>query len=210
MSGPWILPLRGEARVEIAERACVAVVGPAAAAHVGAWGDTEAAAILVPDAQEPLLAGWSVADQIAAALGGTRRAALDRAVDLLERADVSEPHRRVRARPHQLTAVDRQRAQLALVLARDPALLVAEDPSAGLVPDDAAALLATLRRVWVSGGFALVVGTGDLTDAERVADELIILDADDGVRERRRRVTTAGSGEAQASSTSSPSSSSST
>ena len=206
MTGHGVLALPGGAELEIPAGACVAVVGADASARVGAWGDARGAGIMVPDALDPLLAGWSVADQLAAVVGGTRRAALDRAVDLLELTGVPEPHRRVRARPHQLAPVDRQRIQLALLLAGDLELITAEDPAAGLAPADAAALLATLRRLWVTRGFTLLLGTAELQAAERVAEEIVIL-AEDGVSERRRRVPAAGSSEAQASSSSSSSSS---
>ncbi len=166
--------------------ASLAVMGAHAAEVVGACAARFGAALLVPDAADPLHAGFAVAEQIAAPLGGTRRAALDRATDLLELVGVPEPHHRARARPHQLSQLDRQRAQLALVLAAAPSLIAAQDPTAGLAQTDAAAFLALLSRLRHRLGFALVIATAEPEVAQRLADEIIVL-GEGGIVERRRR-----------------------
>ncbi len=196
--GGYELTLEGGATVTLLAGASLAVMGAEASAVVGAFAQRSGAALLVPDAGDPLHAGLSVGDQVAAALSGTRRAALDRATDLLELAGVPEPHHRARARPHQLGQLDRQRAQLALVLANAPALIVAEDPTAGLSQTDAAAFSALLSRLRQRLRFTLVLATSQLEAAQRLADEIIVIDAGDITERRRRR--------AQASSSSSPSS----
>ena len=191
------LALPGGAIGTLLSGGSLALVGGPAAAIVNACAERTGAARLLPDHADPLHAGLAVAVQIAAALSGTRRAALDRATDLLELVGVPEPHHRVRARPHQLSQLDRQRAQLALALAGVPALIAAEDPTAGLAPTDAAAFAALLGRLRARLGFALVVSTQQLGAAERLADEIIVL-GEDGVAERRRRP--GGSGQSSSSS----------
>jgi ABC-type glutathione transport system ATPase component len=180
------ITLPGGATQTLLTRASLALVGTGAPAIVGAFGVDHGAALLLPDHAGPLHGGLAVADQIAAAVTGTRRAALDRATDLLELAGVPEPHHRVRARPHQLSPLDRQRAQLALALARAPGLIVAEDPTAGLEPAEAAAFAALLHRLRGRLGFALLLSAPGLEEAERLVDEIVVL-GDGGITERRRR-----------------------
>jgi ABC-type dipeptide/oligopeptide/nickel transport system ATPase component len=171
----------------LAPGASLALVGARAEALVQAFAEQTAAALLLADPADALHAGFAVADQIAAVFPGTRRAALDRATDLLELVGVPEPHHRVRARPHQLGRLDRQRVQLALVLAATPALIVAEDPTAGLDETEAAAFATLLGRLHVRLGFTLVVCTQQLEAAGRLVDEIIVLNEHGAMIERRRR-----------------------
>jgi ABC-type glutathione transport system ATPase component len=166
--------------------ASLAVMGPQAPGVVDACTARHGAALLMPDRADPLHPGFGVAEQIAAPLGGTRRAALDRATDLLELVGVPEPHHRARARPHQLSQLDRQRAQLALALAGQPALIAAADPTAGLAPTEAAAFATLLSRLRHRLGFALVIATAEAETAQRLGEEIIVL-GDGGIVERRRR-----------------------
>jgi ABC-type glutathione transport system ATPase component len=185
-AGGYELTLPGGARQTLLAGASLAVMGEDASAVVAAFAQPHGAALLVPDAADPLHAGYAVADQIAAALSGTRRSALDRATDLLELVDVPEPHHRARARPDQLSQLDRQRAQLALALVNAPTLIAAEDPTAGLSQAEASAFAALLSRLRDRLGFTLVLATQQLEAAQRLADEIIVL-GDGGIVERRRR-----------------------
>jgi ABC-type glutathione transport system ATPase component len=182
----WELSLPGGATQTLLPGASLGLVGVGAAVTADAFAAATDAALLLPDHADPLHAGLAIADQIAAALSGTRRAALDRATDLLELAGVPEPHHRVRARPHQLSELDRQRAQLALVLAREPALIVASDPTAGLGQTEAGAFAALLGRLRGRLGFTLIVSAEQPEPVERLVDEFVVL-GEDGVVERRRR-----------------------
>jgi ABC-type glutathione transport system ATPase component len=143
-------------------------------------------ALILGDSQAPLHGAHRVGDQIAAALGGTRRAAWDRAIDLLEEAGVPEPHERVGARPHELSPLDRQRAQLALALANRPALLLAEDPAEGLSQAEVPAFAAALTRLHSRLGFTLVLSTPVRARATRLVDEILVLE-DGRITDRLRR-----------------------
>ena len=165
----------------------LALVGRLAVPCVRAVAEERTAAVLIADGEDPLAGGRAVADQIADALGGTRRAARDRATDLLELTGMPEPHLRVHARPHELSPLDRQRAQLALALANSPALVVGEDPCAGLDPAEAATFAATLHRLWSRLGFTLLLACTEPEDAQRAAEQMLVLDDSGAIRERRRR-----------------------
>lgn len=158
---------------------------------------------LLGDSARPLHPGERVGTQIAAALGGTRRAAWDRAIDLLEFTGMPEPQRRVAARPHRLGALDRQRAQLALILANGPHVLLAHDPTAGLDPGEAVTFAATLRRLWQRLGFTLLLADSPTEVSERVAEEILVLEGGVPVQRRRRAPQPSGASGGPSSSSSS-------
>jgi ABC-type glutathione transport system ATPase component len=196
-----VLALAEGATLTLARASRTALVGGGATTLLASLAAEPGAALILADHTAPLHVALGVGEQIAVALGGIRRAALDRATDLLEAAGVPDPHHRVSARPHQLSALDRQRAQLALALANAPALVLAEDPAAGLDPADTAAFATSVTRLHARLGFTLVVAADRPGTVERLVEEILLLEAG-RVRERRRRVQSSASSASSASSSS--------
>ena len=119
--------------------------------------------------QEPMTAlnpVFSIGDQIAAAVraheGGGRRAAWERAVEMLDRVQVPSPRERARDYPHQLSGGLRQRAMIALALAPGPQLLIADEPTTALDVTIQAQILDLLRRLQAERGMAVLLITHDL------------------------------------------------
>ncbi len=119
--------------------------------------------------QEPMTSlnpVFTIGDQIAAAVlahaGGTRRAAWDRAVEMLDRVQVPSPRERARDYPHQLSGGLRQRAMIALALAPGPRLLIADEPTTALDVTIQAQILDLLRRLQAERGMAILMITHDL------------------------------------------------
>ncbi|WP_445186203.1 sulfate/molybdate ABC transporter ATP-binding protein [Pseudonocardia sp. Cha107L01] len=108
--------------------------------------------------------------------GVSKRAAADRARDLLAEVDVAELGRR---RPSQLSGGQAQRVALARALAGEPELLLLDEPLAALDIDSAPALRALLRRVvrGPDGGVArtALLVTHDVLDALVLADRVVVL-----------------------------------
>jgi peptide/nickel transport system ATP-binding protein len=119
--------------------------------------------------QEPMTSlnpVFTIGDQIAAAVrahaGGGRRAAWERAVDMLDRVQMPAPRDRARDYPHQLSGGLRQRAMIALALAPGPELLIADEPTTALDVTIQAQILDLLRRLQAQRGMAILLITHDL------------------------------------------------
>jgi peptide/nickel transport system ATP-binding protein len=119
--------------------------------------------------QEPMTSlnpVFTIGDQIAAAFlahaGGSRRAAWDRAIEMLDRVQVPSPRERARDYPHQLSGGLRQRAMIALALAPGPQLLIADEPTTALDVTIQAQILDLLRRLQAERGMAVLLITHDL------------------------------------------------
>jgi peptide/nickel transport system ATP-binding protein len=89
--------------------------------------------------QEPMTALdpiYTIGDQIAETFmrheGISRRAAMERALELLQRVRVPSPEGRLKAFPHQLSGGLRQRAMMAVALSCRPMLPLADEPTTAL------------------------------------------------------------------------------
>lgn len=118
-------------------------------------------------AQDPLAGldpSFTIGSQLAEVVrthhGGTRRAARDRAVDLLRLVRLPDPERVARSYPHQLSGGMAQRAGIAAALAGEPDLIIADEPTTALDVTVQAEILDVLRTLR-SSGMAVVLVTHD-------------------------------------------------
>ena len=111
----------------------------------------------------------TVLENVLAAAGGTNsKDARHRAETLLAELGLSS---RLRHRPSELSAGERQRTALARALLNQPQLLLADEPTGNLDPQNAAEVFQHLKQFQRSGGTVVVVTHGDT--AEGVADRVL-------------------------------------
>jgi peptide/nickel transport system ATP-binding protein len=107
--------------------------------------------------------------------GLDRVAARARAQELLELVQVSEPARRLRQYPSELSGGMRQRVMIALALAGEPRVLIADEPTTSLDVTIQAQILALLAELKRTRGLALVLITHDLAALAGVADRIAVM-----------------------------------
>ncbi|MYR92807.1 dipeptide ABC transporter ATP-binding protein [Streptomyces sp. SID4937] len=98
-----------------------------------------------------------------------------RAVELLDRVGIPEPHRRVDDHPHQFSGGQRQRILIAMALAGEPDILLADEPTTALdatVQEQILALLADLNR---ETGTALVLITHNMGVVARSCERVLVM-----------------------------------
>jgi peptide/nickel transport system ATP-binding protein len=132
--------------------------------------------------QEPMTSlnpVFTIGDQIAAAVrahaGVGRRAAWERAVEMLDHVQVPGARERAREYPHQLSGGLRQRAMIALALAPGPELLIADEPTTALDVTIQAQILDLLGRLQAERGMAVLLITHDLGVVAEVCHRVAII-----------------------------------
>ena len=105
----------------------------------------------------------------------SKRAARDRAIDLLELVGIPDPQRRVDAYPHEFSGGMRQRAMIAMALANEPKLLIADEPTTALDVTVQAQILSLLEDLQTRLEMAVIVITHDLGVVAEIADEIVVM-----------------------------------
>jgi dipeptide transport system ATP-binding protein len=119
-----------------------------------------------------------------------RHTALDRdarhkrAVELLGMVGISEPERRLRAFPHQLSGGMSQRVMIAMATSCNPKLLIADEPTTALDVTIQAQILGLLSDLQRDENMALVLITHDMGVVAETAERVIVQYAGQRVEEQ--------------------------
>lgn len=132
--------------------------------------------------QDPLTAlspFYSVGRQIAEPYmkhrGVSRKAAWERAVEMLAKVGIPNPKERARDYPHQFSGGMRQRAMIAMALVCDPDLLIADEPTTALDVTVQAQILDLLKDLQQEFGSGIVFITHDLGVIADMADDIMVM-----------------------------------
>ncbi len=104
-----------------------------------------------------------------------RRAARDRAAELMRMVGIPDPVRRLDAFPHALSGGMAQRVMIAMALACEPELLIADEPTTALDVTIQAQILDLMRSLQRETGTAIVLITHDLGVVAEMADRVAVM-----------------------------------
>jgi peptide/nickel transport system ATP-binding protein len=140
--------------------------------------------------QEPMTSlnpVYTVGEQIAESVrlheGLSRKAAMDRAVEMLALVRIPTPVRRARDYPHQFSGGMRQRVMIAIALACNPRLLIADEPTTALDVTIQAQILDLLSELKERLGMAIMLITHAMGVVAEVAQRVVVMYAGKVVEE---------------------------
>ena len=132
--------------------------------------------------QEPMTAlnpVYTCGDQIAEAVRLHQKvepkAAFDRAIEVLRLVGISDPKRRAKQYPHELSGGMRQRVMIAMALSTNPELLIADEPTTALDVTIQAQILTLMRNLKGEFGSAILLITHDLGVVAEMCDSVAVM-----------------------------------
>jgi peptide/nickel transport system ATP-binding protein len=140
--------------------------------------------------QEPMTSlnpVYTVGEQIAEAVrqheGLGRRAALEKAIEMLRLVRIPNPERRARDYPHQFSGGMRQRVMIAMALSCNPKLLIADEPTTALDVTIQAQILDLLMEMKSRLGMAVMLITHAMGVVAETAQRVVVMYAGKVVEE---------------------------
>ncbi len=104
-----------------------------------------------------------------------RRAARQRAEELLRMVGIPDPKRRLDSYPHEMSGGMAQRVMIAMALACEPELLIADEPTTALDVTIQAQILDLMRTLQRETGTAIVLITHDLGVVAEMCDRVAVM-----------------------------------
>jgi peptide/nickel transport system ATP-binding protein len=127
--------------------------------------------------------GAQIAETVREHEGLSRRAALDKAVEMLRLVHIPNPQRRVHDYPHQFSGGMRQRVMIAMALACNPKLLIADEPTTALDVTIQAQILELIAEMKERFGMAVMLITHAMGVVAETAQRVAVMYAGKVVEE---------------------------
>jgi len=112
-----------------------------------------------------------------------KRAAWERAVEMLQLVNIPEPKKRAGEYPHQFSGGMRQRAMIALALACNPNVLIADEPTTALDVTIQAQIIDLMLKLKEEFGTAIIMITHDLGVVAETCARVLVMYAGHKVEE---------------------------
>ena len=132
--------------------------------------------------QEPMTAlnpvipiGEQISETLLLHQGLSGKAALERAIEMLDEVGIASARTRAAAYPHQLSGGMRQRAMIAMALACRPSLLIADEPTTALDVTIQAQILELMLELQDRIGMAIQFISHNLGVVSELADDIVVM-----------------------------------
>ncbi len=132
--------------------------------------------------QEPMMSLnplYTIGDQIAEVVEIhqklSHKDALDRALEMLTKVQISAPKQRLSEYPHQLSGGMRQRVMIALALSCNPSILIADEPTTALDVTVQSQILDLMNELQDDVGASIIIITHNLGVVSQMADQVAVM-----------------------------------
>jgi oligopeptide transport system ATP-binding protein len=105
----------------------------------------------------------------------SRRAALDRALEMLRAVGINDAAKRLHAHPHEFSGGMRQRVMIAMALIARPEILVADEPTTALDVTVQAQILELIKKLQGELGMAVIFISHDLGVVSGLCDRVMVM-----------------------------------
>ncbi len=119
--------------------------------------------------------GDQIVEQIQAHEEIEKAAALDRAVELMDRVGIPNARGRIRAYPHEFSGGMRQRVMIAMALSLSPSVLIADEPTTALDVTVQAQILREIKQLSQESDSGVIFVTHDLGVVADIADRVLVM-----------------------------------
>jgi oligopeptide/dipeptide ABC transporter ATP-binding protein len=119
--------------------------------------------------------GHQIGETILAHQKISKKAAFDRAIELLRRVEIKKPEAIARYYPHQLSGGMLQRAMIAMALSCEPKVLIADEPTTALDVTIQAQILQLIKDIQAETGMGLIMITHDLGVVAETVDRVVVM-----------------------------------
>lgn len=120
-------------------------------------------------------AGFQIAEVYEIHQDLKRKVGVEKAMEMLSLVGISDPARRVKSYPHELSGGMAQRVMIAMALAAGPELLIADEPTTALDVTIQAQILDLMRKLQAELGMAIILITHDLGIVAEMADRVAVM-----------------------------------
>ncbi|MBQ7243245.1 MAG: ATP-binding cassette domain-containing protein [Bacilli bacterium] len=114
-------------------------------------------------------------DSVVSAYKETRHSAHRKALKMLEEVGITEPEKRMKQYPFELSGGMLQRCMIAMALVERPDILIADEPTTALDVTIQAQILDLLKRLQKEYGMAIIIITHDLGVVAQICDKVNIM-----------------------------------
>ncbi|MEV4020580.1 ABC transporter ATP-binding protein [Nonomuraea angiospora] len=119
--------------------------------------------------------GWQISEMFRVHRGMSKRDAMKKAVELMDRVRIPAARQRVNDYPHQFSGGMRQRIMIAMSIALDPEVLIADEPTTALDVTVQAQIMELLAELQRESQMGLILITHDLGVVADVADKIAVM-----------------------------------